>query len=90
MNICFLILCAPPLLVFLYYMKSADVMLLCCYASDLVIKYRNFMAQEVTAHSGCEKYPNYHFLRVLSTKATRLRGYFCFPQLSFFLLLNSI
>ena len=56
----------------------------------LVIKYRNFMAQEVTAHSGCEKYPNYHFLRVLSTKATRLRGYFCFPQLSFFLLLNSI
>ena len=42
-------------------------MLLCCYASDLVIKYRNFMAQEVTAHSGCEKYPNYHFLRVLST-----------------------
>ena len=41
----FLILCAPPLLVFLYYMKSADVMLLCCYASDLVIKYRNFMAQ---------------------------------------------
>ena len=36
----FLILCAPPLLVFLYYMKSADVMLLCCYASDLVIKYR--------------------------------------------------
>ena len=41
-------------------------MLLCCYASDLVIKYRNFMAQEVTAHSGCEKYPNYHFLRVLS------------------------
>jgi hypothetical protein len=45
----FLILCAPPLLVFLYYMKSADVMLLCCYASDLVIKYRNFMAQEVTA-----------------------------------------
>ena len=57
MNICFLILCAPPLLVFLYYMKSADVMLLCCYASDLVIKYRNFMAQEVTAHSGCEKWP---------------------------------
>jgi hypothetical protein len=41
-------------------------MLLCCYASDLVIKYRNFMAQEITAHSGCEKYPNYHFLRVLS------------------------
>ena len=78
MNICFLILCAPPLLVFLYYMKSADVMLLCCYASDLVIKYRNF------------KYPNYHFLRVLSTRTTRLRGYFCFPQLSFFLLLNSI
>ena len=38
-------------------------MLLCCYVSDLVIKYRNFMAQEVTAHSGCEKYPNYHFLR---------------------------
>ena len=35
-------------------------MLLCCYASDLVIKYRNFIAQEVTAHSGCEKYPNYH------------------------------
>ena len=88
----FLILCAPPLLVFLYYMKSADVMLLCCYASDLVIKYRNFMAQEVTAHSGCEKYPNYHFLRVLSTKATRLRGYavtFAFPN-SAFLLLNSI
>ena len=54
MNICFLILCAPPLLVFLYYKKSADVMLLCCYASDLVIKYRNFMAQEVTAHSGAK------------------------------------
>ena len=39
-------------------------MLLCCYASDLVIKYRNFMAQEVTAHSGCVKYPNYHFLQL--------------------------
>ena len=44
MNICFLILCAPPLLVFLYYMKSADVMLLCCYASDLVISELSFSA----------------------------------------------
>ena len=55
-------------------------MLLCCYASDLVIKYRNFMAQEVTAHSGCEKYPNYHFLRVLShTSDTVTRLLLVFP-----------
>ena len=33
------------------------------------------MVQEVTAHPGREKYPNYHFLRVLSTRTTRLRGY---------------
>ncbi len=30
------------------------------------------MVQEVTAHSGREKYPNYHFLRVLSQER---RGY---------------
>ena len=50
------------------------------------------MVQEVTAHSECEKYPNYHFLRVLSTKATRLRGYavtFGFSRLVS-VLLNSI
>ena len=30
------------------------------------------MVQDVTAHSGREKYPNYHFLRVLSQER---RGY---------------
>ena len=49
----FLILCAPPLLVFLYYMKSADVMLLCCYA-----KLRHIRdAKNIRIIIFCEFYP---------------------------------
>ena len=49
------------------------------------------MVQDVTAHSGREKYPNYHFLRVHKNDAvTRLHGYFWIFQLAVVLLLNSI